>query len=112
MGRNIAKRDKPFRFILNQSMATATNVYLLLYPKPPLASAMSQNPGLAKRIWEFLQGMDKAALVGEGRVYGGGLYKMEPRELANVSAEALANLLPHTTHGPLVQGDLFANRSS
>jgi adenine-specific DNA-methyltransferase len=90
MGRNMAKRDKPFRFILNRSKATAANVYLLLYPKPALAKALAENPGLSRQIWEFLNSIDAATLLGEGRVYGGGLYKMEPKELANVLAEAIA----------------------
>jgi hypothetical protein len=92
MGRNMTKRDKPFRFIMNKSQATAANVYLLLYPKPMLASALVKTPSLAKRIWEFLTAIDAATLLGEGRVYGGGLYKMEPKELANVPAAAIAAL--------------------
>jgi adenine-specific DNA-methyltransferase len=79
MGRNMAKRDKPFRFILNRSKATAANVYLLLYPKPALAKALAENPGLSRQIWEFLNSIDAATLLGEGRVYGGGLYKMDRR---------------------------------
>ena len=33
-------------------------------------------------------------LVGEGRVYGGGLQKLEPKELANVTAGFILNALP------------------
>ncbi len=94
MGRNMATRDKPFRFILNLSQATAANVYLLLYPKLALAEMLSTSPSLGRKIWEFLNEIDAATLLGEGRVYGGGLYKMEPKELANVPAAAIAALLP------------------
>jgi len=34
------------------------------------------------------------ALSGEGRGYGGGLPKLEPKELANVDATAIADLIP------------------
>lgn len=93
MGRGLEKREKPFRFILNRSRATAANVYLLLYPKPVLAAALAREPGLDKRVWEYLNSIPSPSLLGEGRVYGGGLYKMEPKELANVSATAIADML-------------------
>lgn len=110
MGRNMAKRDKPFRFILNGSQATAANVYLLLYPKPALARALAGNRTLGRKVWEFLNGIDAATLLGEGRVYGGGLYKMEPKELANVPAEAIAALLPAAEHRPPTQVDMFREK--
>jgi hypothetical protein len=112
MGRNMAKRDKPFRFILNRSKATAANVYLLLYPKPVLAKALASDAKLGQQIWEFLNGIDAATLLGEGRVYGGGLYKMEPRELANVPAEAIATMLPSADDRPAKQGEMFAVRAA
>jgi len=33
-------------------------------------------------------------LLGEVRVYGGGLHKLEPGELANVEASEIAELIP------------------
>jgi predicted RNA methylase len=112
MGRNMAKRDKPFRFILNGSQATAANVYLLLYPKPAVARALAGNHTLGRKVWEFLNGIDAATLLGEGRVYGGGLYKMEPKELANVPAEAIAAMLPAHEHRPASQGEMFKERAA
>ena len=97
MGRNLSSRQKPFRFILNYSQATAANVYLMLYPKPLLAAALTAHPTLYRYVWEFLNSIDGATLISEGRVYGGGLYKLEPKELANVPAMALASLLANET---------------
>lgn len=107
MGRNIEKREKPFRFILNRSRATAANVYLLLYPKPALALALASDPALGRKVWEVLNAIDAATLLGEGRVYGGGLYKMEPRELANVPADAIAAILPAVGRRAAAQGEMF-----
>jgi hypothetical protein len=112
MGRNMAKRDKPFRFFLNRSQATAANVYLLLYPKPALAAALAHNRKLGRQVWEFLNSTDAATLLGEGRVYRGGLYKMEPKELANVPAEAIAAMLPIAADRAAKQGEMFTDRAA
>jgi adenine-specific DNA-methyltransferase len=112
MGRNLTKRDKPFRFILNRSKATAANVYLLLYPKPHLASALASDVQLASKIWEFLNSINSATLLGEGRVYGGGLYKLEPKELANVPADAIAAMLPTAERRPAKQPNLFSGKAA
>jgi len=108
MGRGLTKREKPFRFILNRSHATAANVYLMLYPIPALSKALESDPGLARQIWEFLDSIPSEVLLKEGRVYGGGLYKMEPKELANVPANAIATLLPTTMRQPGKQHEMFA----
>ena len=93
MGRGRHAEARPIRFFRNHSLATAANVWLLLYPKPALARALLVEPALMDRIWTWLDGINTAELLGEGRVYGGGLYKMEPRELANVGAEWLGGEL-------------------
>lgn len=107
LGRSDKKNGRPFRFILNHSEATAANVYLLLYPRPVLANALLRDPGLKRKIWEFLNKIEPATLLGEGRVYGGGLHKLEPKELANVPVGNL--LLAHGLRGtvPARQGELF-----
>ena len=84
MGRQNNRRGKPFRFILNHSKATAANVFLMLYPTPTLQIQLKSNPELLRRIWEQLTHISTDDLRGEGRVYGGGLYKLEPKELGNV----------------------------
>jgi adenine-specific DNA-methyltransferase len=63
-------------------------------------------------VWKFLDGIDAATLLGEGRVYGGGLYKMEPKELANVPAETIAAMLPHVEDRPAAQGEMFATQAA
>ena len=75
-------------------MATATNVYLMLYPKPALANVLLNKPELLKKVWQALDRISDEALMGEGRVYGGGLHKLEPRELGNALAVNILEFLP------------------
>jgi hypothetical protein len=93
MGRQDSKRGQPFRFILNHSIATATNAYHMLYPKPYLQQALEARPQLANTLWQALKTISQDLLINEGRVYGGGLHKMEPGELANVPANHLFEIL-------------------
>lgn len=81
---------RPFRFLLNHSRASATNVYLMLYPRPLLAEQLALNPETIRRLWEALNSIDPETLLGNGRVYGGGLHKLEPSELSNVPADDMA----------------------
>jgi adenine-specific DNA-methyltransferase len=83
---------RTFRFILNRSAATAANVYLLMYPKPAIRHSLDQ-PAAAQQVFELLKNIPMPSMTSEGRVYGGGLHKLEPRELANVPAEAIAAAL-------------------
>jgi methylase of polypeptide subunit release factors len=83
------KGRKPFRFLWNRSQATAHNVYLLLYPKGALQEALAADPSLQAEVYAALRRIDTNGFMGEGRVYGGGLYKMEPRELARIPADLL-----------------------
>ncbi len=96
MGRSDRKSGRPFRFILNNSKATAANVYLMLYPKEPVNRVIQKKPLLKRQVWEFLNEISPQVMLGEGRVYGGGLYKLEPKELANVPADAIAELFPES----------------
>ncbi len=89
MGRGDAKGGKPFRFILNHSKAIAANTYLMLYPKPGLARYLRQSPDRLRQVWQALSRITPETLVGNGRVYGGGLHKIEPSELGNAPIEAI-----------------------
>ena len=78
-----------FRFFWNQSDATATNGYLMLIPRPELTALLHRQPGVAREIVDFLAQTDPAELPGHGRVYGGGLHKLEPKELGRLDATRL-----------------------
>jgi len=106
MGRS-DRSARPFRFLLNHSSAAATNVFLMLYPKSPLAERLAGYPDAIRGIWGALNAIDAQTLLGNGRVYGGGLHKLEPKELANVPADNIAALvgLPPKKPAP-VQLDL------
>lgn len=106
LGRGDAKSGRPFRFILNHSKATVANVYLAMYPSPILARALLREPGLLRRVWEILNNIPPGQLLEEGRVYGGGLHKLEPKELANVPVLEIAELLPKE-HRPAEQAEMF-----
>ena len=114
LGRSNTARARPFRFILNNSQATAANVYLMLYPKPSLDTAMRQDATLKRRLWKVLNDIRPQVLppmLGEGRVYGGGLYKLEPKELGNIPATTIAELLPDSAQPHYEkQPDLFEGR--
>jgi adenine-specific DNA-methyltransferase len=88
MGRR-GTTGNPFRFFWNRSRATAANVYLMLYPRGPLKVALDQSPELGAVILSRLQNLKAEHLTREGRVYGGGLHKLEPRELARLPADAI-----------------------
>ncbi|MGH9900652.1 MAG: Eco57I restriction-modification methylase domain-containing protein [Pyrinomonadaceae bacterium] len=87
MGRQNTKRGRPFRFILNHSNATAANVYLMLYPRPAFENELRVNPQLLRVVWQFLNQTALKTLTDEGRTYGGGLHKLEPKELGNVPVD-------------------------
>ncbi|MGC2162193.1 MAG: hypothetical protein WA634_09815 [Silvibacterium sp.] len=88
----------PFRFIWNKSQATAHNVYLLLYPKGPLLQVLRQSPNLYEQVFEALNRISPAQFLSEGRVYGGGLHKVEPKELAQVSAYTVLDSVDTLLH--------------
>ncbi|BAY81516.1 hypothetical protein NIES267_09930 [Calothrix parasitica NIES-267] len=56
----------------------------MLYAKHTLNKALSHQPSLKKDVWLALKNISDEALISGGRVYGGGLHKLEPKELGNV----------------------------
>lgn len=100
MGRNQSKNGKPFRFILNHSKAIAPNVYLMMYPKARLELLMATHPELIQLIWKALNAIPLQNLLHEGRVYGDGLHKLEPKELSNAPADLLLTAIDHYSRIP------------
>ncbi len=80
----MGRGEKSVRFISNKSNAVATNSYLMLYPKKNLIDRLQDTPNLLDEIWEYLNMIDVDKINEEGRIYGGGLKKIEPKELKNV----------------------------
>jgi hypothetical protein len=78
---------KAFRFILNKSDAIVTNSYLGLYPKPLFYKLQDKDPDIVIEILSMLNSIPSQELAKKGRVYGGGMYKLEPKELENVEIE-------------------------
>ena len=91
MGRSETS-NRLFRFILNTSKAITTNVYLLLYPKPQYAHCI-KDENVLEEIWHELNAIPTETLSRNGRFYGGGLRKMEPKELMQTPAKGIADLL-------------------
>jgi hypothetical protein len=72
-----------------------------MYPKPDLAKIISTQPKVARLLWMKLNTIPIADIIRESRVYGDGLHKLEPKELANVSADTLREILPIKSHSPM-----------
>jgi hypothetical protein len=58
----------------------------MLYPKGPLRDLLKAHPESEAQIFETLQKISPERFISEGRVYGGGLHKVEPKELAKIPA--------------------------
>jgi hypothetical protein len=96
MGRG-SNEKRPFRFIWNRSKAIGTNLYLMLYPKNTLATMLRDHPERAGEVHSLLSQVAGHELRGEGRVYGGGLHKIEPTELGRISATSMTDRWPELT---------------
>jgi len=65
----------------------------MLYPKTILQEAIAQTPDILYDVWTALSNIAANDLESEGRVYGGGMKKIEPKELSHVKCQHLAELL-------------------
>ncbi len=111
MGRG-SNQKQPFRFIWNRSRAIGTNLYLLLYPKGALARMLRDHGDRASEVFELLRMVTGHELRGEGRVYGGGLNKIEPSELGRISAAAFIQRWPELSADSHRQTEFFWEVSS
>jgi adenine-specific DNA-methyltransferase len=110
MGRGSGDK-RPFRFIWNRSKAIGTNLYLMLYPRAGLARMLSKYPERESEVHKLLSEVTGHELRGEGRVYGGGLNKIEPSELARVSAVPFVERWPELKSDGQQQEELFSEAS-
>ncbi|MCB2261916.1 MAG: XamI family restriction endonuclease [Candidatus Thiosymbion ectosymbiont of Robbea hypermnestra] len=93
MGRSHSPDEHPFRFFLNLSDAIATNVFLMLYPKPDVQLLLGKDRNRMEELLDCLNSLKKQVLINAGRTYGGGLHKLEPRELASLPIPRLPKWL-------------------
>ena len=72
---------QPFRFVRNRSMAVVTTAYLCMYPNTNFTDAELD------ALCDSLNSIPPMVLINSGREYGGGLRKLEPKELQSVPFE-------------------------
>ena len=91
MGRG-ENASRMFRFILNESESIVTNSYLMLYPREKYKHCISDKATLIQ-VWKTLNSIPKDRLSKCGRSYGGGLFKIEPKELELLKIPELKDVL-------------------
>lgn len=93
MGRANGNRECPIRFFVNFSAAIVTNVFLNLYPTPGLAACLNGDHDRMIELGQALNNVPAECILHAGRAYGGGLHKIEPKELLEVPLGAAPDWL-------------------
>ncbi|MFO1092259.1 MAG: hypothetical protein U0992_02965 [Planctomycetaceae bacterium] len=75
------------------------NLYLLMTPVGALQAMLERHPERAADVHALLNAITGDELRAAGRVYGGGLHKIEPRELARLSASRFVETWKELNHG-------------
>lgn len=94
MARGKENSKNPFRIIWNQSNAIVTNSYIMLYPKGKLQKLLEYDPSLYEKVFKALKNIDVSHFINNGREYGGGLKKLEPKEMKSLPVDNLIEELP------------------
>ena len=108
MGRTGANGKQAIRFFLNRSKGIVTNGFICLYPKSFLRDLIADSVDRETELLNVLNAIPSTCVEAAGRHYGGGLKKIEPRELAGIRLLSLPLwlVLPET------QMDLFGKREA
>lgn len=93
MGRANPVTGQSVRFFLNRSKGIATNGFICLYPWPFLVDLLSGRPDRETELLACLNAVPPGHVDAAGRQYGGGLKKIEPRELSVMTVEKLPDWL-------------------
>ena len=107
-------------FRVQRGIATGCNKFFVLdradakslglpgnYPQNSLAAMLRRHPDRIEAVHTLLGQVTGYELRGEGRVYGGGLNKIEPSELARISAASFIERWPEIRFDVQSQGNLF-----
>jgi adenine-specific DNA-methyltransferase len=86
--------DNPFKLFSNSSRAIVTNGYLMLYPEHLLNDMLQRDPEILGSVRAVIEDIIARWYKQHGRVYGGGLHKLEPKELAALPASLLVERFP------------------
>lgn len=79
----------------------------MLYPKSGLAAMLRSRPERAGEVFAVLGEVTGHELRGEGRVYGGDLNKIEPKELGRIFAAHFLARWPELGAPDCGPADLF-----